>query len=130
MTGKRVMSEPEAAVDLAHLCVFVDRPWRFFSRTGEPLTITECVEAFRDLDTRDVATTVVGGYRVSTAWLGVDHGTPDAPRLFETMVFRGARGRTDLAQARYATEAEARAGHVAMCQRVYERLQREMDEVD
>lgn len=50
------------------------------------------------------------GARVSTVWLGLDHGFGNAkPLIFETMVFD--RHGHDVYQARYSTEEEARIGH-------------------
>lgn len=59
-----------------------------------------------------VAATRVGGIRVSTVFLALDHnfGGKGPPVLFETMIF-GARGRWAEFQTRYCTEAEALAGH-------------------
>lgn len=46
---------------------------------------------------------------VSTVWIGLDLGWGrGAPLIFETMIFGGP---LDGETARYATEAEARAGH-------------------
>jgi hypothetical protein len=61
---------------------------------------------------RQVAETYIpGGGRVSTVFLGVDmnHGHYGPPLLFETMVFNDDDWRGF--QRRYATIAEARAGH-------------------
>lgn len=64
---------------------------------------------------RRVAVTALdGGVHVSTVFLGVDHnhapsfGRKTAPILFETMIFGGKH---DQEQWRYATWAEALAGH-------------------
>lgn len=54
-------------------------------------------------------TTLSDGRRVSTVFLGVDHGYGGVPLLFETMVF-GVSG-DSLDQQRYSTEDEARQGH-------------------
>jgi hypothetical protein len=75
-------------------------------------------------------TKLPGGQKwVSTVWLGLDHNffSGGAPLIFETMVF----GRHDLShftlggvtrsskrdygQKRWATEAEAIAGHASLC---------------
>lgn len=61
-----------------------------------------------------VAEEVVGGYRVSTVFLGLDHGWGDSdPILFETMVFQEqGRGRADdELTERYCTWEEAEEGH-------------------
>lgn len=59
---------------------------------------------------RIVAKTKLPAGSVSTVFLGIDHRyKPDAPlELFETMVFGGHH---DQHQERYATRAEAVAGH-------------------
>lgn len=53
-------------------------------------------------------------FDVSTVWLGLDHSFGDGPPLiFETMVF--AEGSSmDEDCRRYATQAQAQAGHVEM----------------
>jgi len=48
------------------------------------------------------------GVRISTVFLGLDHGWGGAPELWETMIFGGAH---DQYQARYGTREEALAGH-------------------
>ena len=58
--------------------------------------------------------------RVSTVFLGLDHSFTrdrdgEQPILFETMVFGG---QLDDEQERYATRAQAEAGHAAMLVRV------------
>ena len=70
------------------------------------------------VEERVIALTVVQPeIKVSTVFLGIDHGfsRTGPPIIFETMVFGGL---LDQAMARYATIAEARAGHTAMVDRV------------
>lgn len=64
-----------------------------------------------------VCTVVQADIEVSTVFLGIDHGfgRTGQPILFETMVFGGL---LDEEQVRYATLAEARAGHWTMVERV------------
>jgi hypothetical protein len=68
---------------------------------------------FNDPD-RVVGKTDVGRVRVSTVFLGIDHGRgwmigeEGPPVLFETMIFGGKH---DQYQDRYCTWAEAEAGH-------------------
>jgi hypothetical protein len=52
------------------------------------------------------------GVRVSTVFLGLDHNFSQSgpPVLWETMIFGGPH---DGHQARYTSEADARAGHAA-----------------
>jgi len=122
MTGE-LFTYAVASQQLLRLCEYVDAPWVFYSRAGQCLTVHECIEAFRSMDVRQVAVTVIRGMRVSTVWTGVDHGPGQAVggppvAIFETMVFRGAKGSTAYAMERYATEADALAGHEHHCQRV------------
>jgi len=58
-----------------------------------------------------------GGIRVSTVWLGMDHGFGDGPPvLFETMIFSDhEKYPYNQAQTRYVTEEEASEGHRRTC---------------
>lgn len=62
------------------------------------------------IDTRRVsATDLPGGVRISTVFLGLDHGWGDGPPvLYETMIFGGPM---DQEQDRYCTRAQAAIGH-------------------
>lgn len=79
---------------------------------GQPISFERWCELFEDFDGRRVAYTELGGYRVSTVWLGLDHRFlgEGPPLIFETMVF-GPDGAEDLDCHRYATKEEAQAGH-------------------
>jgi len=58
---------------------------------------------------RSVAKTMVGKTRISTVFLGLDHGWGEGPPvLFETMIFGGPE---DGYQERYCTWDEAKEGH-------------------
>jgi hypothetical protein len=58
---------------------------------------------------RHVAITEIKDARVSTVFLGLDHGFGDGlPILWETMVFGG---KLDGLQQRYSTQEEAERGH-------------------
>jgi hypothetical protein len=58
---------------------------------------------------RRVAADEIGDVRVSTVFLGLDHGYGEGPPvLYETMIFGGEH---DDYQERYSTRAEAEAGH-------------------
>lgn len=71
---------------------------------------------FERTDRHIAATEVAEGVRVSTVFLGVDHGWGDtAPVLFETMVFGGL---LDGEIERYTTYHAAEQGHEAMIERV------------
>lgn len=62
----------------------------------------------------------VGGHRVSTIFLGLDHGFGGVRLLWETCVFGGfLHGEIN----RYATRQEANDGHHKMCAEVRESMQ-------
>jgi len=86
---------------------------RFYDRDGKPITMGDWVKKLEDHDYVVVKLTELGGFRVSTVWLGFDHRFHSRkgsdPILFETIVF-GPKGSVE-EQQRYTTEAEARAGH-------------------
>lgn len=86
----------------------------YYDRAGKPLSLLEWAEAI-ERETRVVArTTLPNGNRVSTIWRGLNHGYGDGPPLiFEIMVFL-ENTFEELDCERYATEAEARAGHARM----------------
>jgi len=69
-----------------------------------------------DTNRRVAQTNVTSKIRVSTVFLGIDHGyDEDVPILFETMIFGGEH---DEYQERYTTWEEAEIGHakaVKMC---------------
>lgn len=73
---------------------------------------------------RFMFSTIVGRYRVSTVFLGLDYSFGGRRKvLFETMVFRTAKNATrgksvDPYFMRYSTYKEAEAGHKAMCEQV------------
>lgn len=85
----------------------------YYDREGRPLAdSTEWSELHRDRDYCIVAQTQVGQIWVSTVWLGMDHGwNSPVPIIFETMAF-GPASWSELTMRRYATEAEAHAGHL------------------
>lgn len=79
-------------------------------------SLLEWARAF-EFDNRHVGDDTIGELRVSTVFLGLDHGwnqgPEDLPVLFETMVFvlTGERGGDDMACERWCTWHQARAGH-------------------
>jgi hypothetical protein len=82
-----------------------------FDRQGRPIGFLKWTVLFEQKKYRRVAMTTVGDWTVSTAWLG----TPLSPSLignFESAVWRNG-GDVDPVQ-RYATEAEAVAGHAEL----------------
>jgi len=83
-----------------------------YDRAGRPVTLERWAELHEDLEYMQVAYDEVGLYRVSTVWLGLDHGFGwggPRPVIFETMVFGPAWH--DLDCRRYCTEVDAAAGH-------------------
>lgn len=97
----------------------------YYDRAGKPITMEqwgELREMGLDPDGHygtssyiRIGEEVVGEAKVSTVWLGIDHGWPSPfdegpyrPVIFETMIFGG---RFDNYQRRYCTEWEAIEGH-------------------
>lgn len=74
---------------------------------------------FADDDNRRVAVDVGPGWRLSSVFLGLDHGWggKGPPILFETMLFRSGKA-DDLDCQRYATWDECLAGHDAWVDRL------------
>lgn len=96
----------------------------YFDRQGRPIGMGDWSMLFHDLEYRVVGSTMVHGARVSTVWLGLDHGfLRDRPVIFETMAFDETETRRsellrsgfhpswDAFSRRYCTEAEAVWGH-------------------
>jgi hypothetical protein len=81
---------------------------------------------YENHDARRIDDTQVDELRVSTVFLGLDHNWfgHGPPILFETMVFGADANATpgaDLFCRRYATKAEAEAGHALIVAAVRER---------
>ncbi len=91
----------------------------YYDRQGKPLGVLEWAQMFENPSVKRVAeTTLSDGKWVSTVWLGLGHNWGVGPPLiFETMVFESKQNMSDLDCERYATEAEAVAGHAAMVER-------------
>lgn len=112
--------------------MFGDRPLHYDSN-GEPISLDEWaalrwIDEYRHvgndfipvrganyrIEYDDGVERVEGMVRVSTVWFGIDMGygfiTGGPPLIFETMIFGGAHHES---QWRYATHAEAVAGHAA-----------------
>lgn len=83
---------------------------RYYDRDGKLISENEWVAWLRDMDYKRVAVTAVGDVRVSTVWLGLDHGFLDKgpPLIFETLIFGGP---LDGHMWRYPNEVAALAGH-------------------
>lgn len=98
----------------------------YYDRAGKPIELADFGKNIEDKDYQVVQQdyTKRKKFWVSTVWLGLDHdftwdsskGPNPNPIIFETMVFRQRRGKrrqsNDIAQRRWTTEAEARAGHI------------------
>jgi hypothetical protein len=65
---------------------------------------------------RQVRDSMQGDVRVSTVFLGLDHGFGGRPKLFETMVFVG---HAEQGCERYSTWDEAEAGHARWVAQVF-----------
>lgn len=61
----------------------------YFGPDGRPIGLGEWSARFEDIDSRRVDATIIGDVRVSTVWLGLDHGDggDGPPLIFETMIF-------------------------------------------
>jgi hypothetical protein len=81
-----------------------------YDRNGNPITVEKLGLLFGNKGYCRVDFTEVGESRVSTVWLGMDHGYDEEglPVIFETMVFNGQH---DNYCERYTAETEAKAGH-------------------
>jgi len=76
--------------------------------------LIEWAKWFQSAD-RIVEQTEIGDVKISTVFLGMDHGFTSGAEIFETMIFGGDDdGYTD----RYATWDEAVEGHKFACQKV------------
>ena len=66
-----------------------------------------------ETDERVIKQTKIGDVKISTIFLGIEHGYEDGkPLLFETMIFGGEH---DQYQERFTTWDEAEAGHTVAC---------------
>jgi hypothetical protein len=103
----------------------------FYDREGKPISLDEWGRLHEDKSYLRVGNTDLGPYWVSTVWLGVDHRFGDGPPvIFETMVFTTSardegRAGPEFDTRRYATEAEALAGHEEMCLLIRATMQEE-----
>jgi hypothetical protein len=108
-----------------------------FNRKGEPIDIDEWSRLFSDRDYQRLASTHGCGRHVSTVWLGLDHNFSGKgpPIIFETLVFKESETEDEPSSLgeidgdRYATEAEALAGHQRLCEQHAYILDRIVDKV-
>ena len=88
------------------------------TKAGVIMPMTDVVKWGRWFQNADrcIAVTQIGGSKVSTVFLGLDHGSIQGrPILFETMVFGGPK---DGEQYRCCTLREAKVVHESMCESV------------
>lgn len=84
----------------------------YYNREGEPITQAEWITLSGRETYRRIALTESERFRVSTVWLGLDHGFYRGTlEIFETMVFPGGDGFVDEYCDRTATVAAAQAAH-------------------
>lgn len=91
------------------------RPERFIlNAAGEPEPCADLLtwaKWMKEADRHVAKTTLPDGRRVSTVFLGLDHGWGKGPPiLFETMVFKEETWEGDVCK-RYATKHDALVGH-------------------
>lgn len=81
----------------------------YYDRMGQPIDRETFARSFESHADKVVKQDTIGEFFVSTVWLGIDHGPDEQgrPVIFETMVFPDERH-----VERYATEEDARAGHL------------------
>ena len=99
-----------------------DKDWDgrpiYYDRQGQPMTMHEWAEKFRDEDYTHLARDVIGPdepldpaplITVLTFWLGVNpNWRNEEPLIYETLIIGGEYDATGM---RYATEQQAREGH-------------------
>lgn len=119
------MPGPRLLENNGHLAILIGRE----AKTCNLMTWARWFEACEldGVDGRRVAETVLGEglVRVSTVFLGVDHGFGDAKRWFETMVFYDFPGDESSDQEcwRYETYDQADAGHAHAVEVAQQRLE-------
>ena len=84
-------------------------PGPALDRDGKPIDFWRWGELIGDREYAVIAKDDLDGVYVSTVWIGLSLALTDPPLIFETMVFD--QEGDDVETHRYATEAEARAGH-------------------
>lgn len=101
---------------------------QYYDYKGNPISMWE----WSELNTyhKKIALTFTNGYRISTVYLGIDHGWPSMvkegeiyfPVIFETMIFAETKklkgSEIDDYQERYSFEEQAFMGHIRAVQMV------------
>lgn len=90
---------------------------RYFDRAGRPMGLVAWGEAFNDVERRVLARDDIAGRRVVTVWLGYDssESREGAALIFGSIIQVPGE---DAEETLYATEAEARQGHVEIVARL------------
>lgn len=90
----------------------------YYDRDGQPIDLQQWGALFTNPDYKIVQQDKVNGYFISTVWLGMNHayGVDSPLAIFESMVFNEGSSE-DLDCIRYATEAEAKAGHQVLVEK-------------
>jgi hypothetical protein len=110
---------------------------RYYNRGGKEIDLQEWLRLLSDEGYRILKVASGCGRRVSTIWLGLDHGhsKDDPPIIFETMMFKDVDGQEggSIDSQRYSTEEQALKGHEEMVQQhvyILDRLARKLREAD
>lgn len=83
-----------------------------FGFDGEPISLRTWMELLRD-ERKIVAQERIGGYFISTVWLGLDHNFMGSEiHIFETMVFNEEG--EGIETLRYPTKERAIEGHLEL----------------
>jgi hypothetical protein len=84
----------------------------YYDRNGEAIDAATWGMLHAQDTYRQVGSTTIGPYLISTVWLGIDHGfgRQSGPVIFETMVFKGNEA-DDQYTERYTTIGAAERGH-------------------
>ena len=88
-----------------------------YDKDGNPISFGQWVDLSNQEGYRRVNWDEIGGVRISTVWLGLDHSwsASGPPVIFETMIFGGPH---DEYQERYTTLEAAKKGHALAVQLV------------
>lgn len=101
----------------------------YYDKQGKEITALEFGRLHSDYKYKFVMKDTVGGWQISTVWLGLDHAFKEGakPLIFETMVFEptpeGHMTLDDVYCERYSTEEEAKQGHIEAMKWLLDRLE-------
>ena len=88
----------------------------YYNREGQPIDRDEAYRLFEDRNYKVVACNTVDESKVSTVWLGINHGFSGDLLIFETMIF--SNNKYNDYQERYRTEQEALRNHKKIIKQV------------